>query len=669
MGDASVVACLLSVALFMPAPVLSAPAPSVTLSGMVGAKRLSFRVTRVAGEASFAAAPRAAAYVAVTEVHAGTMTPTPVRYLVTGDGLTPYERAYTARGFGPVTYALPVAGGRAGAVRIRNLAGAAAAPCILRVRGVTRAEIDAARAADRFALCGTVINPLLGMPEEEQAQRLAASLPPMPGRAAGPGFSYEIYYAAWGPEAVRAQLVKARDWSRRHRMKALLGLVSWWNGTPRRVPDGLGGAFDDLKYQQVCYTPGAEHAENPELRALLGARYSRHYRLSVPNIWSNTPWLTMNSATLNAYRARRMAEAVQALKEVSAGDTSWVAGLFLENEPRYWDTQSTQGTPQWAGEQWADFNPMTVADAAKEGVTLDPADGMSQAELVWLQRNVGRYFQQTADAANRALRAGGMAGRVPVYTHSLQLSVLFPCQALNQSPADWARASGARTGIEGIWSNLSDFDRVREWGPWCNLNREETDGLPLETHLWDLRATYAAGGEFYNSYNWHTLKGDGYPGYARAFAAALPTAQASPLEAARASDAELTLKPPQALQAFGEIEVAVEPSGAVAAVALEMVSNAGTTFSARRSAAKPGATRFMFPVPAEVHWSATARLLLHAYDAKGRELPNAARFAHGAEKAIRLHLDLGECRALSLVTIRRAGRSRRAEAGAAAPGV
>lgn len=92
------------------------------------------------------------------------------------------------------------------------------------------------------------------------------------------------------------------------------------------------------------------------------------------------------------------------LKEVSAGDISWVAGIYLENEPRYWDTQSTQGTPQWNGEQWADFNPAVVTEAARDGVSLDPADGMSESELRWLQRNVARYNERTAAVVDRSRR-------------------------------------------------------------------------------------------------------------------------------------------------------------------------------------------------------------------------------------------------------------------------
>ena len=50
----------------------------------------------------------------------------------------------------------------------------------------------------------------------------------------------------------------------------MLGLVSWWAGTPLNVDDGLGGKFGDLKYQQVCYSPNVEVPENPDLRKLLG---------------------------------------------------------------------------------------------------------------------------------------------------------------------------------------------------------------------------------------------------------------------------------------------------------------------------------------------------------------------------------------------------------------
>lgn len=380
------------------APYLGASAQSETLSGWVGSHRLSMRTRPVAKSAVFPVVPAQAEFIAITEVHPESVEPIPFHYLVTGPSIAPFERRYAARGFGPVTYFLRVAGQTAGPVTLTNLDPQKSVPRILEVRGVTGDELARVKRSDSFRLMGTVINPQLGIDEEEQVKRIAGQLATDPKRGITTAFSCEIYYASKDANEVQRQLETAHERSLQTGLPVLLGLVSWWNGTPRKVPDGKGGKFDDLQYQQICYTPDALHPEDAELRKLLGNRYNPHYCRTTPNIWSNTPWLTMNSRQLNAYRAKRLNEAMDLLQKVSKGDTSWIAGIFLENEPRYWDTQSTQGTPQWHGERWADFNPYTVAAASRDGVALNPADGLSLEELTWLQRNAGRYFQETVDA-------------------------------------------------------------------------------------------------------------------------------------------------------------------------------------------------------------------------------------------------------------------------------
>ncbi|TSA29032.1 MAG: hypothetical protein D4R65_15900 [Verrucomicrobiaceae bacterium] len=635
-----------------------ASAQSETLSGWVGSHRLSMQTRPVATSTVFPVVPAQAEFIAITEVHPESVEPVPFHYLVTGPGIAPFERRYAALGFGPVTYFLRVSGQPAGPVTLTNLDPGKSVPHILEVRGVTGDELARIKRSDTFRLMGTVINPQLGIGEEEQVKRIAEQLATDPKRGIAAAFSCEIYYASKDTSKVRQQLETARQRSRLSGLPVLLGMVSWWNGTPRNVPDGKGGKFDALQYQQICYTPDAVHPENAELRTLLGDRYNPHYCLTTPNVWSNTPWLTMNSLQLNAYRARRLSEAVDLIKKVSKGDTSWIAGIFLENEPRYWDTQSTQGTPQWCGERWADFNPYTVAAASRDGVTLNPADGLSSEELAWLQRNAGRYFQETVDAFRQALTSHGLRDRFPIYTHSIQLNILFPGVKINQSPSDWARASGAHTGLECIWSQPSDFDRVREWGPWCNLNREETDGKPADTHLWDLRTAYAMGAEFFNSYNWHTLKDDAFFRYARDFITGLPSVVLPPVDARQTTPDTITFAPPDSLQAFTSILVPVEAKQVTEGMTVALSIDGGphrTWYSERQPLPADGRQlmTFDFPVPGEISAPAVGTLRLHAYDANGKDLPKAAGFANDAAQELRLTFDLDRLRTLSRIVIQR----------------
>lgn len=652
--------CLLPVGLLLGVLTLSpcnACAQIETLSGWVGAQRLTMRARQIATSAAFPVVPTQAEFVAITEVYPESMEPVSFHYLVSGPGIDTFERHCSARGFGPVTYFLRAARLPVGPITLTNL-DSKDMPRILEVRGVTRDALARVKHDDRFTLMGMVINPQLGIGEDDQIRRIAERLTADPKRAITRGFSCEIYYACKDTDTVRRQLESAHQRAQQYGLPVLLGMVSWWNGTPRNVPDGIGGKFDDLAYQQICYTPNNVHPEDEKLRELLGARYNPHYCLSTPNIWSNTPWLTMNSPQLNAYRAKRLNEAADLLKKVSKGDTSWIAGVFLENEPRYWDTQSTQGTPQWKGERWADFNPLVIAAAAGEGVVLDPTDGMSPTELNWLQRNVGRYFQETVDVFRQALKTHGLLDRFPIYTHSLQLAQLFPCVKINKTAADWALAKGAHTGIEGIWSQPSNFDRVREWGPWCNLNREETDGNPIGTHLWDLRTAYALGAECFNSYNWHTLKDDAYFKYASDFVAGLPSVTLPPVCADRSAADTIAFTPPDSLQAFTSITVPVEtiPNHAINGGTVVLAIDGGpnrTWFSQRQALPTDGRhlLTFVFPSPAEVHAAGKGTLRLNSYDASGAKTRDMAAFSEDAAQELRLTFDLDGLRAQSRLVI------------------
>jgi len=639
-------------------PPTDARAQSVDLPGWVAAHRFTFRAPPVTTTSVFQIKAAQADYIAITEVYPERAAPVPFHYLVTGPGIAAFERHYFARGFGPVTYFLRVTGQPLGPITLTNLGAPGDAPRILGVRAVTRDDLTKIESDDRFKLMGVVGNARPDMGEEEQVKRISERLPDNPERGISKAFACEIYYAARDADNVRKQLEAAYQRSRQTGMPVLLFMDSWWGGTPLNMPDGKGGKFGDLQYQQICYTPDGTHPEDAQLRKLLGNRYDPHYCLSTPNVWSNTPWLTMNNRQLNTYRAKRLREAVDLLKEIAGGDTSWIAGIALENECRYWDTEATKGTKYHGGERWADFNPCATAAAAADGVNLNPSDGLSLQELDWLQKNVSRYFQETVDVFRQALAARGMPDKFPLYTHSLQVKEVFPGVKINRTPADWALASGAHTGIEGFISQPSDFDRVREWGPWSNLNREETDGKPSDTHLWDLRVAYAMGAELYNSFNWHLVKEDAYFQYARDFLVGLPSVTLAPVRAERSAADTITFTPPGGLQAFTRIMVPVESAPGHPAdggtMALSIDGGPGRTWFSERQPLPSdgkGLLTFVFPVPAEAAWSSGASLRLHSYDAGGAEVSGAVVFAENAAQELKLTYDLDQCRALSRLVI------------------
>jgi hypothetical protein len=530
----------------------AAPAGGRQLSGYIGAHPLAFVIQTIRSEATYALAGQPD-YLAVTEVYPDVPVTVQYRYSLRLEGLGSYARCQTSKGFGPTTYFIRTGQHPVGKVSILAGANSSRHPVSLAaVRGLHASELQELLDADDFSIMGLIPAHLGPAERDRLARQLSEQLGSRPEYHISKGVSAEIFYASRDTAGVRDQLLAWQSVARQYHLPVMLGLVSWWAGTPLAVPDGRGGAFGDITYQQICYAPDLELPESPVLRALLGDRYDRHYLLTIPNQWSNTPWLTMNNDVLNRYRYQRLDEVVGQLREVCAGDASWLHAVFLENEPRYWDTQcDEQGR-----NLWADFNPGTVAAARQAGVELNPVDGLDPAELAWLFRNVGRYNQETVNCVARALSRQMPALDLPVYTHALEYpDFTFPGKPLNHTQSEWAYANGARTGIEGALNMPGDFNRVREWGRWANVNREE-GGWPADLSLWDLRISYMMGADLYNSYNWHSSSNR--LAYVEEFLRELPVVRLPPARAECTATNQIRIATPMKLQAFTRVELPVE---------------------------------------------------------------------------------------------------------------
>ena len=183
--------------------------------------------------------------------------------------------------------------------------------------------------------------------------------------------------------------------------------------------------------------------------------------------------------------------------------------IVSENEPAYWAFEgSDEKYPVKRTPLWADFNPHTVADAKREGVILDPADGLDMTERVWFQRNLARYIKETIDVIHAAEPG------VNIYTHALLDYTHFPLAGTGHARpyAEVAHAPHARLGVEMLWK--TDFDalwRIREWGKWANVNREEYDGYSFPYHVATLQSCYIMGADMLNSYNWQPMGREGDP--------------------------------------------------------------------------------------------------------------------------------------------------------------
>ncbi|MGI8908722.1 MAG: hypothetical protein ACR2IE_19800 [Candidatus Sumerlaeaceae bacterium] len=327
-----------------------------------------------------------------------------------------------------------------------------------------------------------------------QRVRALDQLSSAPGVQFAAGF--ELYFARLSVEELRLQLRGIRQLCETHHVKALISPCSWWAGTPPEV-------YTRLDFQQVCWSPADNGPAADSLKELLGARWSSRYGLTTPNMWSNTPWQTMNHPELNAMRSTRLKQVVPIVEEELHGK---LCGYVSENEPAYWAWDASDYMyPVKRPDIWADFNPHTVADAKRDGLELNPADGLTLKERMWLHENAARYIQANINDLNTCKPSA------PVYSHAL-LEQHFPLQGTGhyRPYAEVARVQNARLGLELLRkANFDGLWRVREWGPWGCINREENDGVAMEYHLGMLQLMYALGAENFNSYNWQSVNENG----------------------------------------------------------------------------------------------------------------------------------------------------------------
>lgn len=529
---------------------------SIRVKGVLGDTDLSFQVKAVQKDKSLCLPVdmQAAALIRIQEVYPD--TPKQPRYIydVLINGRLVFKRDYTGAGFGLVSYFIKVPDWAYESNQITIINKGSDPIQVMDVQSVSAESLNQLESTDSFGLLGMVPWSHGSKQAKAWIDTLASQIPVKQGFYKG--YSTEFYFARWPMETVEQQMADTLKWAKEKNMAFLPLMVSWWSGTPVENPDGEGGKFGDIKYQQVCWSPEHTVDDTPQLKALLGDRWDIHYCLSVPNEWADTPWLTMNSPKLNVYRHERLDEALRIFSAKLKSTDVPVLGVCLDNEPRYWDTACEAGNPKRdLTTVWGDFNPLVVADAAKDGVNLNPSDGLNAKERMWLHRNVARYNQNTVNRAVKTLKKTDPALLGHIYTHSLQL-VGFPGDEISHTMAEWAYAKGALTGLEGFWMKLSDLDRVREWGPWANINREETDGADIGMHIWDLRLTYARGGRLYNSYNWYGVGFD----YVRGFLDTVPSAKVADPKIERISSGGITFGTNLGIQGINRIMAKVSLS-------------------------------------------------------------------------------------------------------------
>lgn len=323
------------------------------------------------------------------------------------------------------------------------------------------------------------------------------------------GLCWEIQYLQWGKATTERWLNNVLNASIQTGAPLYLGINSWWGGTPSAM-DGQGGWWQDAQYQQITYDK-----YNSDGRG--------NWQQSSPNEWSNTPWLSMNNDYYNEVRVQRIKETVEFLQKRTAelalaGRDIPAIHLYTENEPYYWPINWSKheffDNPNGVG----DFSKWVIEDAAADGVTLDPSDGLSDEEAFWLYRNLNTYISEVGQAMADGLGYNYITVKDGVVTYPTEQMVsnsyshtpihpIYPNWEENRRA--WENHVLDSIHFGGEWSVWQNDDAVRAldyliaYGSFSNINAERA-GFPGGSSSTDFRVLsqcYAYGLEGVIIYN------------------------------------------------------------------------------------------------------------------------------------------------------------------------
>lgn len=282
-----------------------------------------------------------------------------------------------------------------------------------------------------------------------------------------------------------------------------LSVNSWWGGTPHGY-DGQGNKWTDILYNQIVYDP-------------LNVTGLGNWQLSTPNQWSDTPWLTMNNDYYNEVRENRVEEVAEYISTLSAeyragGNYVPPMTIFTENEPLYWPYSAFNASP----DARADFGVDIIADAAADGVTLNPEDGISDEERMWMYKNLNRYVAGIGSAMAEGLGHDAIVvdnGEIMYPEYQLvenAYSHMFlqnedPIPDMNQGMWETHMLEDIRFG--GEWAGEQDsryLDYIAARGRFSDVNAEH-GSMDLSNPTL-LEQAYAAGSNHVTIYNF--LSGD-----------------------------------------------------------------------------------------------------------------------------------------------------------------
>lgn len=231
-----------------------------------------------------------------------------------------------------------------------------------------------------------------------------------------------------------------------------------WGGKPTGA-DGLGGYFSDIQYTHTSYDPA------------LGT-----YRASWPNMWSNTPGAALRNPVMNAFLEKRFQQLIDGIQEQ-------FAYLRLKGQPA--QPMIVREFAPASGE----ISQAVIEAAAKDGVTLDPADGMSFEERLWMHGDAVRTWQEFADSSQRNIGrdiAIVDQGKLLLPEEQFFQNLYAHPDFLTDRPMNDPRWGGGQHGmVDGLWSSgemgegvnfrdIAMYDYLRARGKLSMINMERT---------------------------------------------------------------------------------------------------------------------------------------------------------------------------------------------------
>lgn len=255
-----------------------------------------------------------------------------------------------------------------------------------------------------------------------------------------------------------------------------------WGGKPEG-PDGAGGYFSDPQYSILDW-----HTD------------SESFRVSWPGMWGLLSTPTLRHPRMNDYLYARFERVYGGLRGRMAGAwrdgkpfTPWIIREFAPN----------------SGEVSAENRRVT----AERGLELDPRDGLSFDERLWMHKDAAAAWQGFADSTVRVIGLDPVVvdgGEVRPPVTQLRDDLYSHPDFLGDHPVNDPRWSGGQMGmVDGLWSSgemgkgdlfrdLAMYDYLRARGRLAMINMERTI---LKDDFSMLRGHYAHGFDFVCMFN------------------------------------------------------------------------------------------------------------------------------------------------------------------------